>query len=231
MGFVLHRFLTEAEERRLFSELRRTAGVAAERDIEVMNLMRASGIRVGAMVRFTVSDARLAVATREIVLRAEIQKRAKAHSMLCTKRARLALVRLLKLRKAHGKSMAPDAPLLFGREGAGDKPMSERALEYRFKFWAKKAGLPSGFSPHWLRHTLGQRIVQDSTADNPLQIAADVLGHEDINTTRIYTRPTREHVAMALQEAGHEAHIQASTRNTRQAPRSAPGRGRLRRFM
>ncbi|MCW8829971.1 MAG: tyrosine-type recombinase/integrase, partial [Gammaproteobacteria bacterium] len=53
--------------------------------------------------------------------------------------------------------------------------------------------------PHFFRHTCGQRIMERSTAVNPLQVVQAALGHSDIKNTAIYTRPTREQLAADME--------------------------------
>jgi site-specific recombinase XerD len=60
--------------------------------------------------------------------------------------------------------------------------------------------LPPRDGPHTLRHTLATRLLQSGV---PLPEVADVLGHQTIDTTMIYTKvdlPSLVQVAMPWPE-------------------------------
>lgn len=195
---VLERFLTDAEERQLMHAVRRVNCPWARRDAAWMALMRQTGVRVRACSLLTVADARDSLRLGRLLLRADIQKRRHAHTVPLTKRATAAIRELLAVRRALGLPQLPDAPLVVGR---GGRPLSVRSFQARMQGWRVESGLTVEASPHWFRHTLGQRLIARSTASNPLLIVQAALGHADIRSSAIYTRPTREDVATSMEEA------------------------------
>lgn len=196
-------FLTEAEERQLFKALRAHSGWQAARDLHAIQLMRSTGCRVGTLCGLTVDDALSALSSKRLAFRPEICKRKHGYEAEVTAKVEAALRGLLAIRRELKLGLDPAAPLLVprvkAREGRG---MTTRAVQLRLVAWRKRAGLSVPLTPHWLRHTLGHRIMRNSSAANPLEIAALALNHADINTTRIYTRPTRADRKLALVEAG-----------------------------
>jgi site-specific recombinase XerD len=60
---------------------------------------------------------------------------------------------------------------------------------------ADRAGLDDDTTTHVLRHTFATRLVRGGT---DLVIVADLLGHSRLETTRVYTGPTDEDRATAL---------------------------------
>lgn len=203
MSQVIEKYLTETEERALIKKIRDTKSWQAERDLHLFQLMRSTGCRVGTVCRLTVADATAALSSGTLVLRPEACKRKKGYDVRVTGKVETALKGLLKIRRESGRGMDPDAPLLVGRtKSRGTGGMTPRAVQMCFERWRVRAGLNVAVTPHWMRHTLAIRIMRNSTSGNPLAIAANQLGHMNINTTRIYTRPTREEHAMALREAG-----------------------------
>lgn len=195
---IMDRFLTPAEEKRLFQTVSQNNTLEAQRDFGWMLLLRATGIRVGALSGLTVADARTALADRHLTIRPEINKGKASYKIFLGKNADKALRLLLKIRRAMGHPEQYDAPLILSRES---NAMSIRAFQQRCKKWAELAGV-TNVSPHWFRHTLAMRIMQDSTAQDPRGVVMASLGHKNINSTAIYTQPDKLTLQRIMQEVG-----------------------------
>lgn len=73
--------------------------------------------------------------------------------------------------------------------------ISKAAVEKLVKKYLLKAGLDaSQYSPHKLRHTAATLMLQNGVDVRTLQ---EVLGHEHLNTTQIYTHVDNENLRMA----------------------------------
>jgi site-specific recombinase XerD len=103
---------------------------------------------------------------------------------------------LLERRTAAGP---PPTEIFLNHRGG---PLGVRGLRYRLDRMCRRAGLPAGVSPHTLRHSFATHLL-DGGAD--LRVVQELLGHENLATTQIYT-----HVSPGrLQTAYREAHPRA----------------------
>ncbi len=84
--------------------------------------------------------------------------------------------------------------LFLNKHGRG---LSRIMIFYIIKGLAKKAGINKTISPHTLRHSFATHLVEGG-AD--LRAVQEMLGHESITTTEIYTHLNRDFLRSTLQQ-------------------------------
>jgi site-specific recombinase XerC len=195
---VFERYLTRKEERALFAAIAKHAGVYARRDHAWMRLLRFTGIRLGTLCGLTADAALDMVANRRLVVADDNAKGGVGYELPLNKAATAALRDLLKVRREMGAHDDDGGPLVLSRQGKG---ISERSLQHAMQKWRTAAGLSVKASPHWLRHTLAMRVLAATDHRDPQGVVQVALGHRSRASTVVYTLPSREDVARALESS------------------------------
>ena len=93
-----------------------------------------------------------------------------------------------------------DGPRPGTRSAAKDRidhlrDLKARAMQLRLDKLNRYAQLAE-LTPHVLRHTFGHNLAVNGVA---IQVIADLMGHESLETTRRYVQPGREDLAAAVE--------------------------------
>jgi len=97
--------------------------------------------------------------------------------------------------RVHVKTKPGNDDILFlNRRGS---KLSRVMIFYIIKDLAKKAGIKKSISPHTFRHSFATHLVEGG-AD--LRAVQEMLGHESITTTEIYTHLDREYLRKTLEQ-------------------------------
>lgn len=81
--------------------------------------------------------------------------------------------------------------------------MTRFGISQVFKQWAKKAGLPSHYSIHSLRHTYATNLYKVSGYN--LRLVQQQLGHSSVSTTSVYSGVVNKDLDEALERLDEEA--------------------------
>ncbi|PJC84976.1 tyrosine recombinase XerC [Vibrio sp. HA2012] len=87
--------------------------------------------------------------------------------------------------------------------------ISPRNVQKRMEEWGQKQQVASHITPHKLRHSFATHILESS---NNLRAVQELLGHENISTTQIYTHLDFQHLAQVYDQAHPRAKKDKSSR-------------------
>jgi len=180
-GRSLPRFLSVAEVERLIGAVRPN-GVWSSRDLAMLETLYGGGLRVSELVAVDMADLDLS----DGIVR--VKGKGKKERMAPLGRAASRSVeRYLEQRSRHPSRLRFDAAAVFiNRRGTRLTSRSVRRLVGKY---AQSAGLPGEVTPHTLRHSFATHLL-DKGAD--LRSVQELLGHENVSTTQIYTHLTAE---------------------------------------
>ena len=167
------RSLSPSEARKLLKEVKVRGN---PRDEAIISVLLYTGLRVGELVALEPGDVILSERKGVIQVRAETAKGGKERAVPVPKRAREVLNAYLEERPS-----IVEGSLFIGRQG----PLSAEgvaAVVAKYAAWARLDGV----TPHVLRHTFSYSYLENN--ENDLVALADILGHSDLNTTRLYTK-------------------------------------------
>ena len=106
-----------------------------------------------------------------------------------------ALIEYIKVRNLNINSRTSAEPALF-LSSRGQR-ISDKTVQWMIGKYLKLAGLESkGYSVHKLRHTAATLMYQSGNVD--VRVLKDILGHEQLNTTQIYTHISDEQMENAM---------------------------------
>jgi integrase/recombinase XerC len=144
----------------------------AARDLAVVTLLYACGLRISEALGLTRSDAPLPDVLR---ITGKGGRERLVPVLPVAARAVDAYLRLLP------HTPAPDAPLFLGARGG---PLNPRAVQKAMQIARAQLGLPATATPHALRHSFATHLLE---AGGDLRTIQELLGHASLATTQVYT--------------------------------------------
>ncbi len=157
------------------------------RDHALLELMYSAGLRVSELVGVNVEDMDMRAGTVMVM-----GKGSKERLVLFGSTAKSAILDFMS-----GERVQPSAGSALFTNQHG-KRITTRTVQNVVKRWAKQVGLDPSVSPHTLRHSFATHLL-DGGAD--LKSVQQLLGHESLATTQIYTAVSVERLKKAVDES------------------------------
>jgi integrase/recombinase XerC len=161
------------------------------RDKAMLEVLYSSGIRVSELVELEMGDLDL----QEGVLRVRGKGR-KDRLTPIGSQAIKAVARYLEMRNADSRLAGQNLPVVFLNKHGG--ALSTRSVRRKLDKYLVQAGLDPGISPHTLRHSFATHLLNNG-AD--LRSVQELLGHQSLSTTQIYTHLTTNRMKQVYDQA------------------------------
>lgn len=185
------KWLDRRQQMSLCRQLERETGSArseagqrqAIRDRAAICLLLNTGLRIGELCDLELGD--LELSERKGMVQVREGKGQKARKVPLNRTARASLRAWLERRPEGG------GKVFKGKRG---EDLTSHGLRRRLEDIGRRAGLEA--TPHHLRHTFAKNLVEAGVS---LEKVAMLLGHSNLNTTRIYTVPSQNDLAEAVE--------------------------------
>ena len=180
VGRSLPKYLSEGEVTRLLDVAYESGSNEGQRDAVIMELLYATGLRVGELVSLNMQD----VNTDESYIRC-MGKGSKERIVHLYPKALDELKRYFKEARIAMLGQRRSEPALFVNH-RGER-LTRQWVWTILKTYAQKAGIKQSITPHTLRHSFATHLLQNGAS---LRHVQELLGHSSISTTQVYTHVT-----------------------------------------
>lgn len=160
------------------------------RDRAILELMYSAGLRAAEVVNVKMNVLDLGNGLVQVE-----GKGSKQRVTLFGRTCARAIEKYLQSERETPMSPRPDDVLFTNKQG---KALTTRTVQNIIKRWAVSSGLPPETSPHTLRHSFATHLL-DGGAD--LKTVQQLLGHESLATTQVYTHISIERLKDTVEKA------------------------------
>ena len=160
------------------------------RNKAIVETMYSCGLRVSEVVNLKISNLHLEVGFIRVIGKGNKER------LVPVGKSAVKFINIYKNKiRVHIRAMAGSEDILFlNNRGAN---LSRVMIFLIIKDLVKKAGIKKNISPHTFRHTSATHLIEGG-AD--LRAVQEMLGHESITTTEIYTHLDREFLRKTLEK-------------------------------
>jgi len=190
VGKSLPKPLSVAEVEALLAEPAKDSTPEAKRDVAMIELLYAAGMRVSELVSLNMGDVNLEAGFVRC-----LGKGAKERIIPIHQQAVKAVDEYMVAARPRLLRGEEEEALFLNRRG---ERLTRQGFWLILKAHAKAAGIKRAVTPHTLRHSFATHILSGG-AD--LRAVQELLGHANISSTQIYTHLTSEHVRQAYEKA------------------------------
>ena len=184
VGRSLPKCLSKEEVSRLLEMAERAVGNEARRDATILELLYATGLRVGELVSLNVTDIDL----QESYIRCWGKGSKERIAYLYPKALRELRNYLSQARVALLGNHKAQPALFVNHRG---ERLTRQWVWNILKAYGEKAGISQRITPHTLRHSFATHLLQNGAS---LRHVQELLGHSSISTTQVYTHVTGNHL-------------------------------------
>ena len=184
VGRTLPKFLPEEDVTTLLDTAYKSGTNEGQRDAVIIELLYATGLRVGELVSLNIQDLDLSESyircmgkgSKERIV--HLYPKALEELRRYLKQTRIALL-------GHRRS---EQSLFVNHRG---ERLTRQWVWTILKTYGQKAGIEQSITPHTLRHSFATHLLQNGAS---LRHVQELLGHSSISTTQVYTHLTNGYV-------------------------------------
>lgn len=166
-----------------------------QRDRLILEMLYATGVRVGELVSIKVSDINFSSRTI-LILGKGNKERIVPYGDYCEE------ILKLYLKDGYLSLNNQNSPYLFLNARGGK--LTERGVRYLLEEIIKKTSVQKNISPHMIRHSFATHLLNQGC---DLMTVQKLLGHESIKATQIYTHVTTDRLRSVYQNSFPRARI------------------------
>jgi integrase/recombinase XerC len=175
------------------------SGPLGRRDRALLELLYATGLRVGELVSLEWPDLDLGAQVLRVLGKGG-KERMVPFGRAAAEALRAWLADWVGVREEAGASVDPEAEPVFLNHRGGR--LTERSVRRRVDRYVPDAALAAGVHPHTLRHTFATHLLE---AGADLRSIQELLGHASLSTTQRYTHLDVERLLSVYRESHPKA--------------------------
>lgn len=180
---TLPKFLYKDQVREILDENKKRDDLLAYRDQAILSTLYYSGIRASELVSLELQSVSLPRRTLRV-----LGKGNKERIVPISEECKKDIETYMKTTRTELASRNKEGTKVLFLNDHGNR-LTTRGLEYILDQIEQKTGSFVGLHPHILRHSFATHLLENG-AD--LRIIQELLGHESLNTTQVYTHVTEE---------------------------------------